>query len=226
MLACDLHVHTRFSKDGESTVEVVLARAREAGLAAVAITDHDTLEGVRYAAGLADPPVLVIPGVEVTTSDGHLIALGVTEPLPRHRPVIETIELVHAQGGLAVVPHPYHRFRHAVGFHEREAIAAADAVEVFNSRYILGSANRKAARRAARLGKPAVGGSDSHHARYVGYGRTIVDAEPEVGAILAAIRAGRCYPAGRMTPLQTYTRQSLRSTWRRVRRGVRRRIRV
>ncbi len=221
MLACDLHVHTRFSKDGESSVEAILARARAVGLAAVAITDHDTLEGVRYAAGLDDPPVLVIPGMEVTTADGHLIALGVTELVPRDRPVLETIELVHARGGIAVLPHPYHRLRHAVGLRERDAIAAVDAVEVFNSRYIFGSANRKAARRASRLGKPAVGGSDSHAARYVGYGRTLVDAEPEVGAILEAIRAGRCYPAGRMTPLRTYTGQSLRSTWRRVRRRVR-----
>ena len=221
MLACDLHVHTRFSKDGESSVEAVLARAQAVGLAAVAITDHDTLEGVRYAARLESRPVLVIPGMEVTTSDGHLIALGVSELIPRGRPVLETIELVHAQGGLAILPHPYHRLRHAVGFREHDAFAAVDAVEVFNSRYIVGSANRKAGRRAARLGKPAVGGSDSHAARYVGYGRTLVDAEPGVGAILEAIRAGHCSPAGRMTPLRTYTGQSLRSTWRRVRRRVR-----
>jgi predicted metal-dependent phosphoesterase TrpH len=221
MLACDLHVHTRFSKDGESTVEAVLARAKAVGLAAIAITDHDTLEGVRYAALLEDPPVLVIPGMEVSTADGHLIALGVSEPVTPRRPVLETIDLVHAQGGLAVLPHPYHRLRHGVGFRDRDAIRAADAVEVFNSRYITGEANRKAGRRAARLGKPAVGGSDSHHARYVGYGRTLVDAGPEVGAILEAIREGRCCPAGRMTPLRTYTGQSLRSTWRRVRRRVR-----
>jgi predicted metal-dependent phosphoesterase TrpH len=221
MLACDLHVHTRFSKDGESAVEEILARAASVGLSAVAITDHDTLEGVRYAAGLRDRPVLVIPGVEVTTADGHLIALGVAEPVPARLPVLETIALVHEQGGLAVLPHPYHHLRHAVGFREHDAIAAADAVEVFNSRYIFGSANRKAARRAMRLGKPCVGGSDSHAARYVGYGRTLVDAEPEVGAILAAIRAGRCYPAGRMTPLRTYTGQSLRSTWRKARRRFR-----
>jgi predicted metal-dependent phosphoesterase TrpH len=220
MLACDLHVHTRFSKDGESSVEAILDRAAAVGLAAVAITDHDTLDGVRYALRIPDPPVLVIPGIEVSTAEGHLLALGVTEPVPRGRSVLESIDRVHELGGIAVLPHPYHRLRHAVGFREREALVAADAVEVFNSRYIVGSANRKAARRAMRAGKPGVGGSDSHHARWVGYGRTCVDAEPEVDAILAAIREGRCYASGRMTPLRTYTGQSLRSTWRRVRRRV------
>ncbi len=220
MLACDLHVHTRFSKDGESSVEAILERAAAVGLAAVALTDHDTLDGARYAAGLVNPPVLVIPGVEVTTSQGHLLALGVTEPVPVGRGVLETIDFIHGLGGIAILPHPFHRLRHAVGFREKEALGAADAIEVFNSRYIVGSANRKAARRAARIGKPGVGGSDSHHARWVGYGRTMVDAEPTVESILTAIREGRCYPSGRMTPLRSYTGQSLRSTWRRVRRRV------
>jgi predicted metal-dependent phosphoesterase TrpH len=97
-----------------------------------------------------------------------------------------------------------------------------DAVESFNSRYIVGSANRKAARIARRLGKPCVGGSDAHNARFVGFGRTFIDAEPTVPAILQAIRDGKVSSGGRKTPLRTYTRQSLRSTWRKIARFTRR----
>jgi hypothetical protein len=97
-----------------------------------------------------------------------------------------------------------------------------DAIESFNSRYIVGSANRKAARIASRLGKPCVGGSDAHNARFVGFGRTIIDAEPTVPAILQAIRDGKVSSGGRKTPLRTYTRQSLRNTWRKIARFTRR----
>ena len=97
-----------------------------------------------------------------------------------------------------------------------------DAVEAFNSRYIVGSANRKAAKIARRLGKPCVGGSDAHNAKFVGFGRTLVDAEPNVAAILQAIRDGNVKCGGKKTPLRTYTRQSLRNTWRKIKRITRR----
>jgi predicted metal-dependent phosphoesterase TrpH len=95
-----------------------------------------------------------------------------------------------------------------------------DAVEVFNSRYITGSANRKAAVIARRFGKPGVAGSDAHNARYVGFGVTYVTAEPDAASILSAIRGGRTMAGGRMTPLHTYTRQSIRGALRRIRRTV------
>jgi predicted metal-dependent phosphoesterase TrpH len=96
-----------------------------------------------------------------------------------------------------------------------------DAIEVFNSRYIVGSANRKAARVARKVKIAAVGGSDAHNARFVGFGYTLVAARPEVSSILAAIREGRTIAGGRMTPLRTYSRQSLKNALRRMRRRVR-----
>jgi hypothetical protein len=74
---------------------------------------------------------------------------------------------------------------------------------------------------ARKLGKPVVAGSDAHNARFVGFGRTYVDADRNVAAVLTAIREGRTRVGGRMTPLQTYTRQSIRNTWKKFKRRVR-----
>ena len=220
MLDCDLHVHTNFSKDGESSVEEILLRAEEVGLDVIAITDHDSIEGAKKAL-LYKTSVLVIPGIEVTTRQGHLLVLGVTELIPSGLDVIDTVEIARKMGALLILPHPYHVWRHGVARRKKVGMAAVDAVETFNSRYIVGSANQKAARIAKRLGKPCVAGSDAHHARFVGFGRTYIDADRDIGSILAAIRAGKVTCGGRQTPLRTYTHQSLNNTWRKIKRFTR-----
>ena len=220
MLTCDLHVHTNFSKDGESSVEEILKRAEEVGLDAIAITDHDSVDGVKKAL-LCDTTVLIIPGIEVSTKQGHLIVLGVTDLIPAGLDVIVTVEIARRMGAIAVLPHPYHVWRHGVARRKKAGMDVVDAVEVFNSRYIVGSANTKAARIAKRLGKPCVGGSDAHNARFVGFGRTFVDAEKNVPAILDAIRAGKVSCGGKKTPLRTYTRQSINNTWKKIKRITR-----
>lgn len=225
MLTGDLHVHTNFSRDGESSVEEVIARADTVGLDVIAITDHDTVDGAREALR-QQSRVIVIPGIEVSTRQGHLIVLGVTEAIPPGMDVIETISLARSRGGVVILPHPFHMWRHGVARRFREALTEVDAIEVFNSRYIVGSANRKAARAARRLGKPCVGGSDAHNARFIGFGRTLIDAPRDGDAILSAIRSGRTAAGGRMTPLRTYTRQSLRNTWRKIKRRIRHPIRA
>ena len=221
MLTCDLHVHTNFSKDGESSVEEILRQAEMAGLDVIAITDHDCVDGAKKALACSTT-VLVIPGIEVSTRQGHLLVLGVTEIIPPGLDVRETVRISRRMGAIVILPHPYHVWRHGVARRIRAAMSIVDAVEAFNSRYIVGSANRKAGRIASRLSKPCVGGSDAHNARFVGFGRTYVEAEPEMRAIFEAIRKGHVSCGGRKTPLRTYTRQSLNNTWRKIKRLTRR----
>ena len=211
MLTCDLHVHTNYSKDGESSVEEIIRAAEVAGLDAIAITDHDSVDGAKKALA-CETSVLVIPGIEVTTKQGHLLVLGVTEIIPAGLDVETTVAIARRMGALLILPHPYHIWRHGVARRRKAGMMVVDAVESFNSRYIVGSANRKAERIALKLGKPCVGGSDAHNARFVGFGRTYVDAEKNVPAILDAIRAGNVTCGGKKTPLRTYTRQSLNNT--------------
>jgi predicted metal-dependent phosphoesterase TrpH len=220
MLSCDLHVHTSYSKDGESSVEEILRAAETAGLDVIAITDHDTVDGAKKAISLPSS-VLVIPGIEVSTRQGHLLVLGVTEIIPAGLDVVETVNIARRMGALLILPHPYHVWRHGVARRKKAGMSVVDAVESFNSRYIVGSANKKAARIARRLGKPCVGGSDAHNAKFVGFGRTYVDAERNIPAILEAVRAGKVSCGGRKTPLRTYTRQSINNTWRKIKRITR-----
>jgi hypothetical protein len=163
----------------------------------------------------------VIPGIEVSTKQGHLLVLGVTEIIPPGLDVVDTVNIARRMGALLILPHPYHVWRHGVARRKKVGMSVVDAVESFNSRYIVGSANKKAARIAQRLGKPCVGGSDAHNAKFVGFGRTFVEAEKNVPAILEAIRAGKVSCGGRKTPLRTYTRQSINNTWRKIKRITR-----
>src|SRR5262249_24117653 len=114
----DLHIHTTYS-DGTGTVENVLAHVQRATtLDVIAITDHDTIEGALRARDLAARAAYrfeVIVGEEISTREGHLLALFLQEPITPDQSIERSIELIHAQGGLAIVAHPFNRvFRHSV----------------------------------------------------------------------------------------------------------------
>ena len=197
MLKADLHIHSEASYDCDSSVEEILESAVEESLDVIAVTDHDEIRGSHEAVRSADEyDLTALPGIEVSTSDGHLLALGVEEKIPAGEPVETTIEKVRERGGVAVIPHPFQRLRHGVG-----AVRDCDAVEVYNSRLLTGIANRRARRFARANGLPELGGSDAHIPAMVGQTYTEIDAEPEVEAVLDAIREGRTEVHGRRTPL-------------------------
>ena len=114
-VSVDTHVHSDESYDGHEPIELILEHAAEIGLDAVVITDHDVIGESKRAAELAPEYGLIgIPGVEVSTAHGHLLAVGVERMPPRRRPYDETIAWIHERGGVAIVPHPFQRSRHGV----------------------------------------------------------------------------------------------------------------
>lgn len=196
----DIHVHTTYS-DGHNTVAEVLTYAAQCtDLQVIAITDHDTITGALEARRMAaDLGIEVIVGEEVSTADGHVLALFIEHWLPPDRPASETIAAIHAQGGLAIAAHPYDWMVPSLGlgrggFRGRYQRAAGswplDGVEVFNASLVQPSMNLLAARDTHQLGLPACGGSDSHHVRTVGLGYTLFPGH-SAADLRAAIIAGQ-----------------------------------
>lgn len=222
-LRIDPHVHTEASYDATGTVDAVLDRAREAGLDAIAITDHDTTVAAREAIGRAAlHEVAVIPGVEVSSRDGHVLALGIVERPPVGRSLEETLEFVRDAGGLGVIPHPFQRSRHGV---PKRALTDCDGVEVFNPWTMTGIQNHRARRFARRRNYPRLAGSDAHEPALVGRAYTEVEIRapsepgphrPSPDAILDAIADGRTTVTGRSTSTQRYLRKYSRSVGRHI----------
>jgi predicted metal-dependent phosphoesterase TrpH len=177
----DLHCHSWFSGDGVSSPESLIEAARRKGLHGFALTDHNTCDGCRYLLdkGLVredGKPVddfLVIPGVEVTTAEGHLLCLGVILPYLKGAPAAEVCKAVHAAGGIAIPPHAYDLFRAGI----REAVLDTleiDALEVFNAATTLKRYNRMAFDYASGRKLPMTAGSDAHHEAAIGTAYTIL----------------------------------------------------
>jgi glycosyltransferase involved in cell wall biosynthesis len=167
----DLHMHTDHSHDCATPVEVLLATARDQGLGAIAVTDHNVISGALEAREKAASfGVKIIVAEEVKTADqGEVIGLFIEQHIPRGMTLAETVAEIKRQGGLVYVPHPFDRM-HAVPDYEHllGIIDEIDAIEVYNPRVAIGSFNEEAERFAAKYRILAGAGSDSHVAPGLG----------------------------------------------------------
>ena len=223
MLSVETHVHSSLSYDGRDPIELILAQAEAVGLDAIAITDHDEIDASLAATELAPEYGLVgIPGIEVSSTAGHILGLGIEEAVPPGLSYESTISRIRDLGGLAVIPHPFQESRHGVMKRiDRERLAEADAIEIYNSRLITGRANRQAERFARSRGRPMTAGSDAHISEMVGQAVTLVDADDRSAAsILSAIAAGRTTVDGKRTPWHISFRQAAGGVKRRLKSNV------
>ncbi|MGO8805179.1 MAG: CehA/McbA family metallohydrolase [Candidatus Bathyarchaeia archaeon] len=194
----DLHVHSNYSRDSLITPKDLVYYAKKRGLTAVAVTDHNQVDGSWKIAKETD--FLVIPGMEVSSGDGHIVALNVKELIPRGLSAGETVDKIHAAGGIAIAVHPYAWFKGSLASHVKDA--KFDAVETLNANaFPFGRCKRKATQVAQKLNMPQTGGTDAHYGPTIGYGYTAINSEPTVDAIVEAIVKGNCSPCGQSIPL-------------------------
>jgi len=167
----DFHIHTRFSRDSILSEDKFIRIALERGLTHVAVTNHNNVEGAlavrdRVAQLGLDDRLTVILGEEVSTSDGEVVGVFLQRTIPRGLSADETADVIHEQGGLVSIPHPFDPFRAShIRREPLERLAEAgkiDMVEIFNSRVTFGRHNLEAAEFAARHRIPGIACSDSH----------------------------------------------------------------
>ena len=180
-LTLDLHIHSAASHDGRMTLAEIAERAKAAGLDGVAVCAHDAV----LTQAPADLGVLVIPGAEFSTEHGHLLGLFLTAPI-EHRSFEEAVAAIHAQGGLAVLAHPFERSRDAARLEPLAPLL--DGIEVFNGRADrkIHDANALAQAFAAAHDLRPFAGSDAHLPREIGNGAVTLEAE---AATLDAVKA-------------------------------------
>jgi predicted metal-dependent phosphoesterase TrpH len=187
----DLQVHTNASPCSATPPEKVTEAAERANLDGIVVTDHDTLTNVDRVRECAPNGLDVVSGVEVTTTQGHLLAIDVTEAPPRTDP-LSVVDAIHNQGGIAVLSHPFDALRQFYDRNLPELAAAVDGIEATNSRCVRESFNRQARAFAAHHGLAITGGSDAHFPMEIGRAATEFD-----GSLRTAIREGTTTPRGR-----------------------------
>lgn len=173
----DLHLHTEASFDCTVRLPELLERLSARGIDVQAVTDHNEIWGAQQLQALADarrkldpetPRVIV--GEEVSTREGELIGLFLTERIPRDLSPEETVARIRAQGGLVLLPHGFDPLKKKrLKPEARERIADhIDIVESFNARISRPRWNRAGAAWADAHGLPQSAGSDAHTLADVG----------------------------------------------------------
>jgi len=172
----DLHIHTCYSGDCLSSLEDIIAATGNAGLDALAITDHNAIDGALALQAMAPFPVIV--GEEVGTCEGEVIGLFLQEFIPKGLTVAETMRHIREQGGLVYVPHPFDRYRPSALGEARllSILDQVDAIEVLNARAIEPADNETARVFAQQHGIPCGAGSDGHTLFEIG--QAYVEMEP------------------------------------------------
>ena len=211
----DIHIHSEHSDGMASVAEIFEYVETRTDLDLIAITDHDMFDGALAAQELLAKKKYrfdVITGVEVTTMEGHLLALGIHKPIPSLKRLDWTIAQIHEQGGVAIIPHPMSWLIRSVGQHGILRILNDTAPEVFFdgieamnpsiAGQVTVAKTKLLNQRALHL--PETGGSDAHTLSMIGTGITAFQGTT-AQEFLQTLRAGNTRADGHF-----WTRQEVR----------------
>ena len=200
MLKMDSHIHSEYSPDSLAKIDDIIKKAREESIDIIAISDHNTVDGtsevIRKTKGT---DILAIPSIEISSSHGHILGFGCEDYVPRDLSPTETIDRIHDQGALAIIPHPYCFYRHGLLCKSDYKKLNIDAIEVKNARFIAGYCNMKAKKLSKRENLPGLGASDAHYFKFVGDCFSIIDCEMDIDSVLKAITKGKVEAHGKGT---------------------------
>jgi predicted metal-dependent phosphoesterase TrpH len=208
MLKLDLHLHSCYSNDAIGSPDDIVNSLKKRGLQGMVLTDHNTIKGWLHIKTLKPKDFLIIPGIEISTADGHLLAFNVTKIIQAGLSVEETVELILDDGGTPVVPHLFRLLSGIKKEKLRDIQTKISAIEVFNGCSVPNS-NLKTAKVAHGFNLGGTGGSDSHNPLYAGYAYTVVDStDLRTDTILSEIQKKKTWGEGRTMPL-TYRRDRM-----------------
>jgi len=188
LIRADLHIHTTYSPDASINPKTIVNQLyAHPYIKAIAITDHNTTKGYHKIRKLASPyqDILIIPGIEISTTEGDIIILGIAEPPPKPWTPENIINHTKEQNGITIAAHPYR----AYGLGDLTKNYDFDAIEILNG-ISTPQANKMAQKLAKTMNLPGVAGSDAHRANELWSVYTEVQASLSIDEILKAIKKG------------------------------------
>jgi len=207
----DLHCHSEHSLDASPPVKLLAKTASERNLDGFIISDHNTIDGWNDIKEVTKkfPDIKIYRGVEISAKEGHVLAIGIQELVPRGLSLAETIDLIHEQGGIASPTHPFDFLRSGVG--EMCFDLPIDSIETHNGSVLIPQFNYKAQLMAKKYNLPGIGGSDSHTFRELGLGFTECTYLPDdENDLIKQIKQGKTIGKGdHMTVLEKVKRRLL-----------------
>jgi predicted metal-dependent phosphoesterase TrpH len=222
MLKMDLHIHSKYSEDASGSPKEIMKLLKKKGLNGMCITDHNSIKGSLEALKLKPKDFVIIPGLEISTIDGHILAYGLKDGITRNLTVEETVEQILDKGGIPIVPHLFRKMS-GIKKEKLELIyKKVPAMEVFNG-CSLPKTNIKTAKIAKEFELGGIGGSDAHNPLYAGYGYTTINSTNiNIESVLSEINKKKTWGEGTTIPLQVRRDRMLKSIKQYFQRGFKR----